>query len=84
MSRRVGWRPKLPTEPPPAGAKPPLSPTQPPPVTIRVHHDRRDLFAAAALTGLLAQRGGETWTPEGAVRLAWHHADLMLTEGEKP
>jgi hypothetical protein len=48
------------------------------------HHERRarrDMFAAAALTGLLSAQGG-TWT--GVAEDAWTIADRMLeAEGSK-
>jgi hypothetical protein len=47
--------------------------------------DLRDLFAAAALTGLLAQDANpetEAWGVEAAARQAYLHADAMLAARE--
>lgn len=36
----------------------------------------RDMFAAAALSGIVAKGG---WSKENAARIAYEHADAMLT-----
>ena len=41
--------------------------------------ERRDAFAQAALTGMLATRGGTT-PPEELVHAALQHVDIMLKE----
>ena len=51
---------------------------------------KRDYFAAAALTGLLAKHGDAGWHPEGEVQsiqgaaeTAYEYADAMIKESEK-
>jgi hypothetical protein len=43
----------------------------------------RDMFAMAALQGLLAADPGIDWEPDGLARTAWKQADAMLEEREK-
>jgi transcriptional regulator with XRE-family HTH domain len=47
-------------------------------VSAYVHSQRRDMFAAAALTGLVA-RGQEPSTV-GTTKMAWKYADAMLED----
>ena len=54
-------------------------------VAVAAQSARRDRFAAAALTGLLAQEGGRYWSKADVCSTAWWHAtEMLLTEPHTP